>query len=85
MPEEETGQRVGLSGNRRVLAMREHERRNRLAEKQDAPTKERGHALPPSIQAGKLPGPNESKLSDGGRKNKELGTDAPPPFAGARG
>ena len=29
--------------------------------------------------------PNELKLSDGGKKDKELGTDATPPFAGARG
>ena len=28
--------------------------------------------------------PNELKLSDGGRKRKELGADATPPFAGAR-
>ena len=28
-------------------------------------------------------GPNESKLSDGGKKGKELGTDATPPFAAA--
>ena len=28
--------------------------------------------------------PNESKLSDGGKKGKEFGTDATPPFAGAR-
>ena len=28
--------------------------------------------------------PNGLKLSDGGKKSKELGTDATPPFAGAR-
>ena len=30
-------------------------------------------------------GPNGPKLSDGGKKSKELGADATPPFAGARG
>ena len=29
-------------------------------------------------------GPNGPKLSDGGKKSKELGADATPPFAGAR-
>ena len=43
-----------------------------------------GNMLTSEEPVGKVAGPNGPKLSDGGRKSKELGADATPPFAGAR-
>ena len=50
----------------------------------DAPTGKRtGTGSTPEITAKWTQVPNEPKLSDGGKKRRELGTDATPPFAGA--
>ncbi len=48
-------------------------------------TKGTGTGSPPKNLSGKVAGPNELKLSDGGRKDEPKRRDVPPPFAGARG
>ena len=77
MPKGKTRRRdEARTGTERVLART----RNRL---DDGNKGNRRARSPTKAPERKSCWPNELKLSDGGRKSKELGTDATPPFAGA--